>query len=267
MTNAQCQIGRCRGRVSRPGWGVVPAGGGTPPLRGYLEGMQNDLGKERTLGRKQFTFYRSFYEAMMLLPKRQRLDFVQAVIEYALDGVEPEFRYDQQKGQFVLIRPILNTARSRSASGILGFERTKAKRKGKGKDKEEEKKEDEKEIEIETEIETETDKARACGFDSFWELYPKKIGRDDARRAYMELEAEPEVILKSLKIWCGCALWQKEDGRFIPHAEKWLRQRYFEEVPAGYVPRGAIGELGEAELEAIRMMLSEDQGGNDGSVQ
>ena len=40
--------------------------------------------------RSQFTFYRSFYEALRRLPKKARLEAYEAIAAYALDGVEPD---------------------------------------------------------------------------------------------------------------------------------------------------------------------------------
>lgn len=40
--------------------------------------------------RKQFTFYRSFYETISKLPDKEQLSVYRAVCEYALDGTEPD---------------------------------------------------------------------------------------------------------------------------------------------------------------------------------
>ena len=72
--------------------------------------------------RKQFTFYRSFYEALECLPKAQQLEFLKAVIAYALDGEEPQLRTKMQKGQFTLIRPVLKKSRQKALNGLKGAE-------------------------------------------------------------------------------------------------------------------------------------------------
>ena len=42
------------------------------------------------LNRGQFTFYRSFWEAVKALPKKDRLPILEAIISYALDGADPQ---------------------------------------------------------------------------------------------------------------------------------------------------------------------------------
>lgn len=128
------------------------------------------------MSRKQFTFYRSFWVALESLPKGCRLDFVEAVCAYALEG-EKRPLAGSAASAFALVVPVLDTARRRAASGKTGGERTpsspkqtaskteangkqtvsktQAKRKQNASEGE---KERETEKEIETEVETEKEK-------------------------------------------------------------------------------------------------------------
>lgn len=65
--------------------------------------------------RKQFTFYRSFWEAVKDLPNEDRLKALDAIIGYALDGDEPGCG-GVSKSIFVLVKPVLDSAR-RMAEG------------------------------------------------------------------------------------------------------------------------------------------------------
>ena len=119
--------------------------------------------------RNQFTFYRSFYEAVMRLPKCQRLEMMLYIIRFALDGVMPENMTVQQEGQFLLIKPIISKARNRAKGGSVS-----------GKTESGQYPLCNNNIEIEKEVEIENElEAEAEGFDSFWEQYPKKVGRED----------------------------------------------------------------------------------------
>ena len=236
--------------------------------------------------RKQFTFYRSFYEAMVLLPKRFQLEYLQGIITFALDDQEPEFTSEQVESLFVLIKPVLETAKRRAKSGVKGAEATAEIREivsgkpggkpggkvsgkvgGKVGGKQGGEKENEIEIEneieneIEIEIEIESDSI-ASAFGEFWAAYPKRIGKTEAFLAWRETVTDPIAVMNSLREWLQCPEWLRENGRFVPKPEKWLRQRYFEETPKGVVYRGATGELGEAEIQAIRAMVAESQGGD-----
>lgn len=113
--------------------------------------------------RMQFTFYRSYYEAIRALPKKDQTAVLLAVCAYALDNKEPNLS-GTAKAVFTLIRPTLDTSRRKSQSGKKGGEngskteasgkqngsKTEAKRKQTVSEKEVEK-EEEKEVEIENE--------------------------------------------------------------------------------------------------------------------
>ena len=63
--------------------------------------------------RNQFTFYRSFFEALSLLPKRVRLDTYEAIIAYALDGTEPELA-ESGRIVFLMAKPVLDASRAKA---------------------------------------------------------------------------------------------------------------------------------------------------------
>ena len=63
--------------------------------------------------RKQFTWYRSYYDALKELPAEEFRDIVLAVCAYALDGGEPELS-GVARAIFTLIRPTLEVGRSKA---------------------------------------------------------------------------------------------------------------------------------------------------------
>lgn len=63
--------------------------------------------------RKQFTWYRSYYDALKELPAEEFRDIVLAVCAYALDGEEPELS-GVVRAIFTLIRPTLEVGRSKA---------------------------------------------------------------------------------------------------------------------------------------------------------
>ena len=82
----------------------------------------------------------------------------------------------------------------------------------------------------------------------FWQMYPRKIDKDRARRAWKKLHparAMANAILEGLRRWKKCDQWQEE--RFIPHPTTWLNGRRWESTPpAG---RAAPPEPPEREVE------------------
>ncbi len=105
--------------------------------------------------RKQFTFYRSYYEAVKELPKKEQCAVILAICAYALDEKEPELT-GTAKAIFSLVRPTLDSSRRKAESGKAGgkAKQTESKPKANAKQTEREKEneiENKKENEIENE--------------------------------------------------------------------------------------------------------------------
>lgn len=88
--------------------------------------------------RNQFTFYKSYWDAIRLLPKKERAPVLEAVIAYALDETEPEGLSGVATSIFTLIRPTLDSGRRRAAAGKQGGSKTKANDKQSESEKEKE---------------------------------------------------------------------------------------------------------------------------------
>lgn len=71
--------------------------------------------------RKQFTFYRSYYEAISCLPKEEQCAVILAVAAYALDETEPTLE-GTAKAIFSLIRPTLDSEIRESREGRTSAE-------------------------------------------------------------------------------------------------------------------------------------------------
>lgn len=70
--------------------------------------------------RFQFTFYNSFYQAIQNLEsKEDQADFYNAICNYALNGVEPNFT-GMLKMAWELIRPNLESSRKKAEAGKKG---------------------------------------------------------------------------------------------------------------------------------------------------
>ena len=105
--------------------------------------------------RGQFTFYRSFWEAVQSLPKKDRLPVLEAIISYALDGTTPSGLTQSQSAFFLLVKPNLDASRKKAANGKQGGSKPKANGKQNASKKENE-------IEIEKEVENEIEIEYEC---------------------------------------------------------------------------------------------------------
>lgn len=102
-------------------------------------------------------------------------------------------------------------------------------------------------------------------FTAFWESYPNKSDRGDAWEVWKRLSPDAKTaadIQAGLTAWKQSGQWRDDGGRYIPTAAKWLEKRRWEWAPPPGkqdVPKGASGELGDAELEAIQRVLKEGE--------
>ena len=206
--------------------------------------------------RNQMTFYVSFWEAINGLSKKDQLPVFRAVISYGLFGQTGENLTATQNAFFSLIKPVLDAARKKASNGKQKGSKKEANGNQNGHAKE-----NEKELEIEIEIEDEC-LTRAEWFERFWENFPKAVGKQEALSAWKELCPDADLIraiFDGLSRWKRSKEWKKSSGQFVPRPANWLCARRWEERPEEEVPRGATGELGEAELEAIRSMFNEEE--------
>ena len=75
-------------------------------------------------------------------------------------------------------------------------------------------------------------------FDQFWKLYPRKIGKGQAEKAWAKAVAardgDPDEILMGLKVATSLDwLDMREEGRFCPHPATWLNgKRWLDRIEA-----------------------------------
>jgi hypothetical protein len=109
------------------------------------------------VGRGQFTFYRSYYEAIKQLPKKEQANVLLAICAYALDEETTKLT-GTAAAIFMLVKPTLDASKRKAESGKAGgsAKQTGSKRQAKPKQTAREE-EIEKEVEVEDEIEIENE--------------------------------------------------------------------------------------------------------------
>lgn len=87
-------------------------------------------------------------------------------------------------------------------------------------------------------------------FDAFWAAYPKKVGKQAARKAFELIDPSLyPAILSAVSAQKECEQWTKENGRYIPNPATWLSQgRWEDETPD---PAAACRQPGGHELESM----------------
>ena len=72
---------------------------------------------------------------------------------------------------------------------------------------------------------------QAQDFERFWEAYPKKMGKEEARKAFQQVDVPVGVLVDAISVQRKSAQWCKEGGRYIPFPSNWLKQRRWEDRP------------------------------------
>ena len=74
-----------------------------------------------------------------------------------------------------------------------------------------------------------------AAFEKFWDIYPKKRGKDPANKAWDKLKGDADLyyeICDAVMAWRETEDWLKNDGQFIPNASTFLNQkRWQDEIP------------------------------------
>jgi hypothetical protein len=230
--------------------------------------------------RDGFLFYRSFWDAVNQLPAKDQLPILKAIICFGLDGTEPDKLTPAQNAFFLLTRPVLLKGRNKAANGKKGGNKKKAN----GKQNESKNEgasdlplSDERQgsnpYGLQNEMKDEGESVASPPndgslFTTFWYAYPEtaKRRREDAWKAWRKLNPTSEQaaqIMSCLDGWKKSKRWMDDNGEFIPNAENFLdpQKGYLSHIPSPAkqaIPKGASGELGTAELEAIQRVLRED---------
>ena len=82
--------------------------------------------------------------------------------------------------------------------------------------------------------------AESASFDDFWLLYPKRVARRDAEKAWTRLTDGERVaslvaLVKWRRVWLA-----RDEMQFVPHAATWLRgARWEDELPSDATPMHA----------------------------
>lgn len=75
-----------------------------------------------------------------------------------------------------------------------------------------------------------TESAYSDGFVSFWNSYPKKVGKGEASKAFEKAKLPPLTeLLSAVESQSNSEQWQKESGRYIPNPATWLNQKRWED--------------------------------------
>lgn len=71
-------------------------------------------------------------------------------------------------------------------------------------------------------------------FEIFWNHYPRKVGKGDAKKVWSRIKAVRSLLPKMLELIEAQKKsegWRKENGQFIPYPARWLRGERWNDQP------------------------------------
>lgn len=215
--------------------------------------------------RDSFVFYKSWEDAIALLPEADQTQAYRALVRYACSGEEPELE-GTARIIFTMAQPIIDANNKRfedgqrggrpkkpvvSESKTTGLEnenhRIRNQKPNENENVNENVKDNEKETANETANETvkenEKEKQNTL-FDRFWQAYPKKVGKEAARKAFSKLKpTEEEVTAWIIAVATQQQSRQWQDPKYIPYPATWLNQKRWEDEPEAPARTFVSGDL------------------------
>lgn len=206
-------------------------------------------------------------DAMEPFGDAERGRLLTAMLEYAKTGEVPQlggnerYLFPMIKAQLDRDREALQArARLNSENGKLGgrpkkanksekserfFEKANKSEKSQDKDKDKEKDKDN----------NIPPKPPTGDFERFWSAYPKKVGKEAARKAFQKVKAPVDTLIAAISAQKRSTQWIKDNGRYIPNPATWLNQGRWEDVLETPVEANDSGwTMGAEELAAINAM-------------
>ena len=219
--------------------------------------------------RDSMVFYRSFLTALKSLPDDLRAEVLMDILSYGLDGVEPQSNDGVCRAIFELVRPQIDANNQRYVNGCKGAEYGKMG--GRPRKNNELKSPNETPMkplknpnetpnvnvndndnvnvnENVNENENENENVKEKGiayaipkkksaransdFEQFWEIYPKKKSKNQAKKAWEKLKPSSELvstILDAVENQKRSNDWIKDAGKYIPYPATWLNAGAWED--------------------------------------
>ena len=185
----------------------------------------------------------SFREIIEPLTDAEKGRLFVSMLEYAETGTEPQL-CGNERYVWPSARQSINNTRDRSEQMKANGSKAKQTEAKESKPKQTEangsrlfdKEKDKDNINIkETDLTVSKEKAASLdrAFDKFWACYPRKEGKQDAKRAFLKIkpdEALLDTMLAAIQKQRHSDQWS--EARFIPHPATWLNGRRWEDEPA-----------------------------------
>lgn len=72
-------------------------------------------------------------------------------------------------------------------------------------------------------------------FAEFWTAYPRREGKQAARKAFEKLPDHPRIVTAARQYAAAVAQWRPEERKYVPHPATWLNQGRYDDDPATWL--------------------------------
>jgi hypothetical protein len=179
--------------------------------------------------------YFDWIEQTAALSDAERGRLFIAILEYARSGLEPKL--DGREGiLFPVFRTTIDRDNKKSASysenGKKGGRGNKANKSDLKQNKANESKMPN--IRHKTQDkDKDKDKDKdnsASPFESFWAAYPRKVGKQAAKKAFSKVSVPVKTLIDAVNSQKNSEQWRKDNGQYIPNPATWLNQGRWDDV-------------------------------------
>lgn len=101
-------------------------------------------------------------------------------------------------------------------------------------------------------------------FEAFWAVYPRKVGKLAAKKAFERVNMPLETLLTALRRQKCSAQWTAENGRYIPNPATWLNQGRWEDEVRTEQPERREFQTSNPFLELLEEARERDGAGDAG---
>lgn len=175
--------------------------------------------------------YFDWIEQTAALSDAERGRLFIAILEYARSGLEPKL--DGREGiLFPVFRTTIDRDNKKSAAysenGKKGGRGNKANESDLKQNKANESKMPN--IRHKTQDKDKDKDNSASPFESFWAAYPRKVGKQAAKKAFSKVSVPVKTLIDAVNSQKNSEQWRKDNGQYIPNPATWLNKGRWDDV-------------------------------------
>nr|DAN23815.1 MAG TPA: replisome organizer [Caudoviricetes sp.] len=180
--------------------------------------------------------YFDWIEQTAALSDAERGRLFIAILEYARSGLEPKL--DGREGiLFPVFRTTIDRDNKKSASysenGKKGGRGNKANESDLKQNKANESKMPNIRHKTQDKDKDKDKDNSASPFESFWAAYPRKVGKQAAKKAFSKVSVPVKTLIDAVNSQKNSEQWRKDNGQYIPNPATWLNQGRWDDVLTG----------------------------------